>query len=163
MKKILLILILFFTTWITYSQSKFSIEIIDSIKGKSKSEIYSATKLFIAEYWVSANAVIQNDDKENGIILIKGLTKSNLDWREAIHSYTLKFYMKDERCRIILDNVECVEGNMALAEEYPGARFAPYTRYIWEEFQKKIRENLYNIPKEYINYLKSSKEINNDW
>ncbi len=36
----------------------------------TKTHLYSATKMFIAEFWKSAKDVIQNDDKEAGIILI---------------------------------------------------------------------------------------------
>jgi hypothetical protein len=82
---------------------------VDSVK-KSKDQIYSDTKMFIAEGWKSAKDVIQNDDKDKGVILIRtsinkkiilggGLTEASL-W----YTYNVKFLMKDGKYKIIVDN-----------------------------------------------------------
>lgn len=56
---------------VTFGQINFRWEKIDSV-AKSKSQIYSDTKMFIAETWKSSKSVIQNDDKENGAVFIEG-------------------------------------------------------------------------------------------
>ena len=83
----LLLLFILGNIGLSYSQTNFQWEKIDSVN-KSKAQIYSDTKMFIAEVWKSANSVIQNDDKESGLILVKGSTiktcfknKFLLGWR----------------------------------------------------------------------------------
>ena len=49
--------------------------------------IYSDTKLFIGNYWKSAKDVIQNDDKEGGIILLKGIQLMNVSYALATFTY----------------------------------------------------------------------------
>jgi hypothetical protein len=88
----------------------------DSIQ-KTKEQIYSATKMFIAETWKSSKEVIQNDDKDGGIILIKG--KTEINWEQPVktgmmkmtifhdswYSYNVTFRMKNSKYQIKIDNV----------------------------------------------------------
>jgi len=78
---------------------------------KSGSQIYSDTKMFIAETWKSSKSVIQNDDKEGGNILIKGVcVKSNTYSMMLIkytYAYTVTFKMKNGKYKITIDNVYC--------------------------------------------------------
>ena len=72
MKKIILLtLVTFFNS--AFSQTDFKWDKVDSVS-KNKGQIYSDTKMFIAEFWKSAQNVIQNDDKEGGMILLKGVS-----------------------------------------------------------------------------------------
>lgn len=127
MKTLLFILLCLFSTLSIYSQgfgddpendnyhSKQSKKIADTIKHdfkweitdltlKTKSQIYGDTKEFIAETWKSAKDIIQNDDKDNGKILIKCICK--VDYGISYYfGYTVKFQMKDKKYRITLDNV----------------------------------------------------------
>lgn len=97
-----------------FSQINFEWEKTDSIS-KSKSQIYSDTKMFIAETWTSSKAVIENDDKEGGIILIKGnVIKSDtysMNVLDYVYGYTVTFRMKDNKYKINLDNVYCKSVN----------------------------------------------------
>ena len=107
MKKITLLLLLIVSIN-GYSQANFKWEKIDSIS-KKQSQIYASTKMFIAEYWKSAQNVIQNDDKESGIILVKGICIKACTYMMYLHeftfSYTVKFFMKDSKYKIEIDNV----------------------------------------------------------
>ena len=72
MKKILyLIIAVVFVFDFGFGQENFKWEKSDTIP-KTKSQLYSNTKMFIAENWKSAKTVIQNEDIEAGIIFLKG-------------------------------------------------------------------------------------------
>jgi hypothetical protein len=120
MKKIILFTIMLFSLF-GYSQKDFKWEKIDSIQ-KSKVELYSDTKMFIAEYWKSAKDVIQNDDKESGMILIKGIVNEDIYFQFNNHTYTygynVKFLFRDKKYKIIIDNVYC-ERAMCGVNEWP--------------------------------------------
>jgi len=92
----------------TTAQTNFVWEKIDSCN-KTKEQIYSDTKMFIAENWVSANDVIQNDDKETGSILVKGtITQTEIVTmysHEWVFSYTVSFLIKDNKFKIKIYNV----------------------------------------------------------
>ena len=109
MKTILtLLLTLSFIT--SFGQTDFKWEKTDSIT-KTKTQIYSDTKLFIAEAWKSAQDVIQNDDKEAGMILVKGTVKEEIMYGLTLYTYyygyTVTFLMKDGKYKIVLNNVTC--------------------------------------------------------
>jgi len=78
-----------------FGQSTFRIERVDSVS-KTKSQIYSDTKMFIAETWKSANDVIQNDDKENGMILIKGVTIQSKYYQMNDHKWFYSYRSHDQ-------------------------------------------------------------------
>jgi len=100
-----------FITFQSFSQTNFKWEKTDSFN-KTKDQIYSDTKLFIAQEWKSAKAVIQNDDKDGGIILIKGIYTNYIPYSlgygwDYVYDYTITFMMKDKKFKIIIDNVIC--------------------------------------------------------
>lgn len=113
MKKILIMSI--FTGMVGMLQSQtFKWEKLDSTN-KTKSQLYSDTKMFIAETWKSAQNVIQDDDKEGGMILVKGISNSCESYRFGGHfeytfSYSVKFLFKDRKWKIVVDQVNCNRG-----------------------------------------------------
>jgi hypothetical protein len=72
-----------------------SIEQIDSVSAQN---IYSYAKMAIVDIFVSAKDVIQIDDKENHLLVAKGITKDG----GASWSYTIKIQAKDGRYKIDL-------------------------------------------------------------
>jgi hypothetical protein len=94
-----------------FGQTTLKWDIIDT-NNMSISEMYSHTKMFIAKTWVSSNSVIQNDDKDGGVIFIKGMNIQNrffaLNDHEWRFSYSVKFMFKENRYRVIIDDVYCV-------------------------------------------------------
>jgi hypothetical protein len=98
------------------AQSNFHWDVIDSV-AKTKAAIYSDTKLFIAETWNSAQNVIQNDDKEGGVILLKGIAKVSSTFQMNVHEYaygyTVKLYQKEGKFRIVIENVHCESARCA--------------------------------------------------
>ena len=101
-----------------HAQTDFKWDKVDSV-AKIKGQIYSDTKMFIAEFWKSAQNVIQNDDKEGGSILIKGASIQSKYFQMNDHtwtfSYTVKFMMKDNKCRIVIEDVYCQSARCAHA------------------------------------------------
>ncbi|NQT78013.1 MAG: DUF4468 domain-containing protein [Bacteroidetes bacterium] len=84
--------------------------IIDSLED-TQGQLYSKTKMFIGETWKSAHDVIQNDDKEAGLILVKGASVKHLYFALNDHvwtfRYNVKFLLKDYKTRLIIEDVYC--------------------------------------------------------
>lgn len=117
MKKYILITMSFLAVLKTTAQKDFRWEKIDSTT-KTKNELYAVIKTFVAENWRSANDVIQNDDKENGIVILKGLTstitsKFQLNYHDYTYQYTIKFLIKENKYKIVLENVHCYRATCA--------------------------------------------------
>ena len=110
MKKTILLISLILSILVSKAQTNFKWDIMDSVP-KTKSQIYSNTKIFIAKTWKSAQNVIQNDDKESGNIIVKGssIQKVNhsMNVFTYVYNYTVTFRMKDNKYKIIIDNVYC--------------------------------------------------------
>lgn len=112
MKVTLHLIFLMLFTLNSLAQSNFEWIKTDSIQ-RTKEQLYSTTKMFIAETWKSSKDVIQNDDKEGGLILIKG--KTEVIWKEgkgmlttfyeSWYSYHVTFRMKNSKYQIKIDNV----------------------------------------------------------
>lgn len=90
------------------------IEIIRDIPNMPKDKIYTATKQWIAKNFVSAQDVIQFDDKETGSLILKG----NVDYpcsnnwscthrgiTNDVIDFTMKIDVKDQKIRITVDDV----------------------------------------------------------
>ena len=115
MKKLIFITTALLSASITFGQSNFKWEKIYSVS-KSKSEIYSLTKMYIAETWKSAQNVIQNDDKEGGIILVKGVHQQNAKFMGGVYvyvyNYSMAFRIKEGRYKVSLEDVHCKRAYM---------------------------------------------------
>jgi tetratricopeptide (TPR) repeat protein len=83
------------------------IDNITKAEGISKDELYSNAKVWLASFFNSATDVIKLDDKENGIIISKGLFA--FEWKGGLFKmnyysncyFTLKIYCKEGRFRVI--------------------------------------------------------------
>jgi hypothetical protein len=122
MKKIAFLLILFsmfhvgraqdnniFSFPIDTSSGKISFEKVYELPGVSKDEIYARIKIWIAEIYNSSTSVINMDDKEAGIIKVKGVNVKNkvengLKFNQYTH-YDLCLYVKDYKYKGVLDNL----------------------------------------------------------
>jgi hypothetical protein len=114
MKKVLFILVASFLTFQARSQEKYatgsipfvngvvifsSVEQIDSINADI---LYSTAKVAIADIFKSAKDVIQVDDKDNHLLVIKGITTDdNASWE-----YTIKIQTKDGRYKVEMYDCE---------------------------------------------------------
>lgn len=176
--KIAILSILILISFSAISQTNFEWEKMDTIS-KSKSQIYSDTKMFIAETWKSSKAVIENDDKDGGIILIKGNSiKSDtysLALFEYIFRYNVTFRMKDNKYKINIDNVYCEfakGGNKQIKNIQPfDGDNCPDTNAGWGGGLPKkkmiilmasLKNDLQLIIDNYIQYIKAPSK-NADW
>jgi hypothetical protein len=92
-----------------------AIEDIVNIPGKEKNEIYTASKIWIAETFNSAKAVIEIDDKEMGLIIGNGTIKFPCDSEQTClmrSSYNLRFTMrvdiKNQKIKTTFSNLRMV-------------------------------------------------------
>lgn len=148
MKKIFCLSIVFCLVTNVFGQAGFKWEKVDSV-AKTKSQIYSDTKLFIAKTWKSAKDVIQNDDKESGVILIKGSCvqafNKNLGFcpMEYVYDYMVTFKIKEGKFKIILDNVHCSSAHGGGGTQYQSINpiepsdEIPYPFRTWGAISKK--------------------------
>lgn len=180
MKSILLSLVFLFSLNI-YSQDIVKFEKVDSVK-KTSAQIYSATKLFIANTWRSAKDVIQNDDKESGNILVKGTIIENVTFFGSVYryvyTYNVTFKMKDSKCKISIDNIFCdkayhvasmkdiVRIPVFLGEDCPeisGDLFiGSISRKKAIEMMEILRMQLNDVTDNYIKFVKTETD-NSDW
>jgi hypothetical protein len=97
-----------FLAFFTNAQSDFKWDVRDSV-ALSKDEIYSKVKEFVGVTWKSAQDVIQVDDKDGGMVLIKGIDVQEMNYQMNEHrwtfGYTIKFMFKDQMWRIVIENV----------------------------------------------------------
>ena len=110
MKKFILLLLMFgVTNTIIYSQVENKLAKFPDYQGvviiqeKSANDIYAGVKLWVASNFKSANDVIQLDDKENGIMVVKGnsivyFTFVGKKYPARVH-FTLKIEVKDNKFR----------------------------------------------------------------
>jgi len=173
MKKLFLSGVLFFIVSYSFAQKDFQWDVIDTIS-KTKSEIYTDTKLFIAETWNSAQSVIQNDDKEGGVILVKGITKVStffqLNPHDYTYKYTVKFFQKEGRFKIVLDEVHCTSA-LCQMNEWPKVEpTEDYSKKVGgvptkrlEPMMIELKANLQAIVDAYLIKIKNPSVKANDW
>jgi len=176
MKKLILLLFGILSFGLSFGQTNFKWEKTDSV-AKTKGQIYSDTKLFIAEKWKSAKDVIQNDDKETGVILVKGVSsKFIFNQLGATYSYSFSynvtFRMKDNKYKCIIDDVKCfsTEGSSfdnKLFIEPHELNNCPYKNKKFGEKCTKImidlETELQSISSDYEKYIKAPSSTIGEW
>jgi hypothetical protein len=182
MKTKILILISFFNLFLASAQTNFEWQVIDSVN-KTKNQIYSDTKLFIAENFNSAKSVIQNDDKESGNIYVVGIIKETIGYYGYTYTYyyefRMSFFMKENKFKTNIDNVKCSSttapsnANYSIecikpfdGENYTGSNPWLGTGGIPKQKQLELMNNLRNsltsFMNKYVDYIKS-KNTKSDW
>lgn len=106
MKKILLLLLVFCAT-ISFAQKPLDCDTIIECPGLSADKIYSRMKFFVADYFKSAQNVIQLDDKDEHRLLCKGNVRfevKSLTWHmlDGVINFTLDLQAKDGKYRIVM-------------------------------------------------------------
>ena len=110
MKKLLLILIAFVLVYSASAQADFKWGKIDSIS-RTKSQIYLDTKIFISNVWKASGKTIVTDEKEAGVIVVKGKSSQIFNFSlcpyEYTYEYIVTFKMRDGMYKITIDHVYC--------------------------------------------------------
>lgn len=81
-------------------------------EGLFKDDLYDRCKMCIVEIFNSANDVVQLDDKQAGILMVKGFSKQSSDDVLGMQSsgqiwFTLKIECRDERYKITMHQIRC--------------------------------------------------------
>ena len=138
---------------------------------ESKDILYSKSKIFISEMFKSAKDVIQLDDKENGIILVKGVIKESFSYSlqslDYYFSFTMKIYVKDNKYRIVISDVYNSSApykyNKILINNYRGAFRDNLPKKKYWELMESLSKNINNFSISFENYMKKEFIINDDW
>jgi hypothetical protein len=140
------------------------------LEGFSKDEIYTKTKLWIAQSYKSPQDVLQLDDKESGVIVIKGIFEIS----PAYVHYTFTIKIKDGKMKLDTDHIysDSSKGNpnygWGYAEEWIEGKCNGYKQ---PKFTLKQLSNIANTTIDKINSLYNSLEssikepllIEEDW
>lgn len=174
MKSILSLITILMITLSSTAQTNFKWEKVDSVN-KTKAQIYTDTKMFIAKTWKSAQDVIQNDDKEAGMILIKGNMSKHIivmgiqDYCYT-YNYTITFLMKDNKFKITLDNVYCESAIFMTNPSAYISKIQPFEGECTEGFNKKkttvmmaeVKTGLQELVDSYLSEIKTP-TVTKEW
>lgn len=124
-----------------------------SIQG-GKSVLFSRAKGWIVDNFKSSKNVIQSEDKEEGIIVCQGnlryaykayqvkrksVVEDGTPWTDRV-SFTLKFYGKDEKARVIVSDIVMIDASglevLNLSVDY--ALYGIYNKQILSEKPSEI-------------------------
>ncbi len=176
MKRGLLTIFFICLSAVIFAQQNFEWDIIDNC-AKTKEQLYSDTKIFIANTFNSAQDVIQNDDRDVGIIIVKGIMSAVVNTTFTKYKYdfmcTITFMVKENRFRIKVNNVTCYDGdryNSAISFEWRDSECIEIIEGYYENERSKqhIQEllipNLKKNIQEYVNsYIVSMKGSTEEW
>jgi hypothetical protein len=168
MKKTILTLVIAVVSTVSFAQD-FNVSKIDTVD-KTKDELYSMSKLFIAKMWNSANDVIQSDDKDAGIILLKGksIQKKYYQMNDHtwVYSYTITIQVKSGKCRIEVSDVNCDRAGaggyswplIPISEPsvYPGFKKCAVNEERYFEITNGVKDEMRLIVSKYSESIKSA-------
>jgi hypothetical protein len=175
MKKIFLTIAAITSIFTVMAQSNFTIERSDTLS-TTKEQIYDDTKRFISEFWNSED-VIKQDDKETGIILVKGLiyiTKYHRYEHKYIYSYHMKFLMKEKKYKIIIDNIECITAiceinvncpyvDFCESCDFPGYSATFLNENTWKQLMRSLKSEFTAVADKYEKYIKTASPSGTNW
>ena len=165
----LLITIAIILTTISNAQTNFIWEKVIETKG-TKQELYSKSKMFIAEVWNDSNSVIKNDDPNAGLILIKGIHTKNSKYLGVqytyVFDYTIKIIMKDNKVKFIIQDVRNTDVYNTSVSGFPTFdvldkewnkkhRYSGLTKKKYISFINELKSEIGSIITTYENYLNS--------
>ena len=169
MKKFLLLSMASLLIYSAFGQADFKWGKIDSIS-KTKSQIYSDTKTFISRAWKASDVIIQNDNKEAGIIVVKGKSVQIFNFAlcpyEYIYEYIVTFKMRDGMYKITIDHVYCSSAfggkdrsEIKRIEPADGNPYPLETGWLAEKRAGKmiqtLKQELQTILDSYVEFLKA--------
>lgn len=149
MKKIILVLVMVVSAFSINAQ----VSKIITAEGQSKKNIHSLLNQWIAESYNSAQSVIQMNDKEAGILVVKG--KSTL----MIKSMTKELYSKNKMMTRMLPDYNAILVDVKIAFEVRDGRYKITItgldgKPITEEAIKTIEDSWTDVP-----YISAKKEL----
>lgn len=180
MKNVLFVVISLFLS-LSINAQDFKFEKIIEIS-KSQSELYSLSKMFVADFWNSAKNVTQNQDDASSTIQLKAIKDCEIKAGMGVlnlytYKYSVKLQAKDNKCRIQIYDIECIDAYQSLlGAKHKIPQIQPFTGDDTEQktksmgkgiSKKKAVEMMNNLTSffnsiilSYENQLKSSNDDN---
>lgn len=174
MKKLLLLLFLTILLQENKAQINFEWVFISDSVGFTKDVLYNKTKVFIAENYKTTKNIIQEDNKETGLVIIKGITnvKTHFALKDVNYYFRhqINFFIKDNKYKVIIKNIECelvtchgtIWPNISLIE-YPKNNGMWITGISEKRYNIILVELKRNIQLELDNYIKTINIIETNW
>lgn len=182
MKKALFLCMLFFVATLQ-AQEPLSFEKVIQADSLKKDAIYNGLKEWVGMNFKSAKSVIEMDDKEAGILLLRPLSNYKMKGLtylgfEGYLKYTIKLNIKDGRFKVVITNFEhsvlpgncrdCNLGLITIDEEYPykysfGAK--GHMTKVWKDIKVKSELIALNYFEEIskIKFKSNSSDSNDNW
>lgn len=137
-----------------------SIESVVDVPGRTKEQIYVATKIWIAETFHSAKAVIENDDKEAGRVIGNGIIAYPCNgigcfgkegWKIG---FTMRVDTKDQKFRLTFSNITFI---------MPPSTYVPsgLERGVLQEEFDNARPALLDLGKQLLAAIEKEKDNTN--
>ena len=130
---------------------------IQEIEGKTKDELYTLSRLWIAETYNSAEAVITFEDKETGVLRGTGIgniyVKENFIKPHWEFSYNLSISVKNNKVKLEFHNIKSTE-------YYQGLNYTITLEH--KMVFDPINEYFKSLNELYLESITTSKE-DNDW
>ena len=176
----LIILSLLFIVSQLQSQDNFKWDVVDSV-ALNKEQLYTNSKVFIAKTWKSAKDVIQSDDREGGVIVVKGLISKDIS--AILYTYTynygymITFRMKDKKFKVTIEDVQCESTSLSnkncapkCIEPFEGDNCpstgsftcAGPSKSKATKMMESIKQDLDGIIDSYYNFLQNANKANTD-
>lgn len=126
-------------------------KIIDSAKGITADQLYTNARAWVAKTFVSANAVLQMDDKQAGKIIGKGNMRTpvknafGMVIGDDIINFTITIDVKENKYRVILSDFSHQGGTYkgsanggSLDREKPACSSIFITKGMWDKIKKEV-------------------------
>ncbi len=167
MKKILFVVLGLLSLNVNAQQSQIKeyVEVVE-IPNMGKSQIFNATKVWIAKSFNSANSVIQYEDPATGSIIGKGNmnfpcqgTWNCLARKDDILLFTLKVDTKDNKARVSFNDMSVKINTKGTTKFVP---IGQEINTVNEKDNELIQTGLKNIVQKYVNDIQKE-TLNSDW
>jgi len=181
MRKYFIAIVLAITNVNLWAQKDFKWDIITE-SSKTQAQLYADVKNFINRAWEAAGKNIVQEDEAKGFIFAKGNVQLSVGARLAPRMYNfeydVKFYVKDNKYRIVIDNVFCNSAQMTgghntvevprpdVADTYPekkGRKLTGMNKKNYEDMIYRLKSEIQITADSYLKYMSSDVEIDTDW
>lgn len=179
MKKIFLFLISLLAFQLVNAEDfKFS-KIVES--SGTASELFSKSKMFVADFWNSAKNVTQNADENINVIQVKAIKDMERKAGMGIgyfytYKYTVKIQTKDNKCKIDIYDITCDDAyadglggrkNIPIIQPFMGDKTDQKTSKMGNGLSKSKAVEMMKDLKDYFNNIIAEYEKNintsEDW
>lgn len=138
-----------------------------------KNEIHQALNEWIARVYVSGKSVIQNNDKDAGVIIGRGATKNILIWNVMSQqnfgnfTYLISLYSKDGKAKYVINGFSysgCEMIGFRQGYDLAGTPIKGLNKSYWNKLQSQTNDEIVALVNNLKSFLKNYKSTSNsDW